>query len=102
MGWVGNLFIWYGLFKVGSKNRSAFLWTIFGEIIWFGYASYLGLWDLSISCLVFAGLGVWNYRQWGVEPETLHVFGDLVSGETDERYAAQHRAALASLERNRA
>lgn len=103
MGWVGNLFIWYGLFRVGSKQRSAFLWTILGETIWVFYAAWWGWWDLAISCLVFITLAAHNYRQWGrVEPAPLEPGDLLVFGETNARHAAQQRAALASLERQKA
>lgn len=70
MGWLGNLFIWFGLYRVGSKQRSAFVWTIIGEAIWVGYATYHGWYDLAISCVVFIALAAHNWRQWGKQQES--------------------------------
>lgn len=65
-GWLGNIFIVIGLWFVGDRKRSAFIFTIIGELIWAGYAMHLGMWDLAIICLVFALLALRNWFKWGV------------------------------------
>ena len=65
IGWFANVFIVIGLWRIGYKDRSAFLWTIVGEVIWTGYAAYIGMHSLSFICAVFAALAVRNYRKWG-------------------------------------
>jgi len=65
MGWVGNIFIVIGLWLVGNKNRTAFIFTVIGESIWVAYAFTKGLYDLAFICIVFAVLAARNWYKWG-------------------------------------
>jgi hypothetical protein len=65
IGWFANIFIVIGLWFVGNKRRSAFLFTVAGELLWTGYATYRQMWDLALICAVFAGLAARNWVLWG-------------------------------------
>jgi hypothetical protein len=64
MGWIGNVLIVVGLWKIGNRQRSAFLYTLSGEAVWVIYSISLGMWDLAAICIVFAALAVRNYVKW--------------------------------------
>lgn len=34
MGWIGSLLLILGMWLVGSKKRSAFVFGVFGNLIW--------------------------------------------------------------------
>ncbi len=67
MGWIGNIFIVIGLWKMGSKDIHAFVWSIIGELIWVGYAISIGMYDLAAVCAVFALLAGRNWYLWNKE-----------------------------------
>ena len=64
MGWVGNVLIVVGLWLVGDKKRSAFVFTTFGESVWGVYALYKHMYDLAFICAVFALLALRNWFKW--------------------------------------
>jgi hypothetical protein len=65
-GWLGNLFIVVGLWEVGNKKRSAFIWTMIGEAF---FAVHTGPikhdWPIFVAVLIFFSLAVRNYLKWG-------------------------------------
>lgn len=65
MGWVGNVFILVGMWRIGNRHRDAFLWSIAGELLWVVHSTYLGMWDLTIICLVFCLMAARNWLKWG-------------------------------------
>jgi len=71
MGWVANIFILIGMFLIGEKNRTAFLFSITGEAIWALYAAIIGMWDLAIICIVFCIVAFRNWVKWGRD-ENIH------------------------------
>ncbi len=65
MGWLGNIFIVIGIWLVGDKKRSAFIFSIIGESVWTVYALQRGMYDLAAICGVFAALAIRNWFKWG-------------------------------------
>jgi hypothetical protein len=65
LSWIGNLLILVGMYKVGEKCRTAFLWSIAGESCWIVVAAGRDLWSLAFICAVFCLVSVFNYRKWG-------------------------------------
>lgn len=65
MTWVANALVLVGLFLVGGKRRSAFVWTFFGEVLWTVAGLRAGMYDLASICAVFAGMAAWNWHRWG-------------------------------------
>ena len=65
ISWVGNLFIIIGLWKIGNKTRTAFLYSIGGETLWTIYALGAGNYALAFICCVFNGMALRNYFKWG-------------------------------------
>ena len=69
MGWIGNFFIIVGLYKVGDKVRSAFIWTMIGEAC---FAVHTGMnrdWPIFVAVLIFFSLAVLNWWKWGKQDE---------------------------------
>ena len=65
MGWIGNVILVLGLWLVGNKKRSCFLYTVVGETIWSAYAVHNQQWDLATICALFAMLALRNFIKWG-------------------------------------
>lgn len=65
LGWLGNIFIVVGIWRVGNRQRNAFFFSIVGEIAWIIKSLYLGQYDLAVICGVFALLAVRSYVKWG-------------------------------------
>ena len=64
MGWIGNLFIIVGLWKVGDKVRSAFIYTMIGEAF---FAVHTGMnrdWPIFVAVLIFFSLAARNWWKW--------------------------------------
>lgn len=64
LGWIGNVLIVIGLWKVGDKWRHAFLFSIAGEVLWTIKATMTGQYDLAIICAVFCVLASRNWWKW--------------------------------------
>lgn len=65
MGWLATLFLIYGSYLVGDKNRNGFLFLCAGNLGW----AYVGFvrelqWDLIIVSLVFVAVASFNYWKW--------------------------------------
>jgi hypothetical protein len=69
MTWIGNALILIGMYLIGKKYRSAFLWSAAGETIWTCCATANGQYDLSFICGVFVIVALINYWRWGREEE---------------------------------
>jgi len=67
LGWIGNVFIVVGLWKIGSKVRSAFLFSIVGESLWIANAVARQDWALASICTVFNLMALRSYYMWGQE-----------------------------------
>ena len=65
LSWVGNILIVIGLWRVGSKDRNAFLFSIAGETCWIVWSALTGNWALTFICVVFNLLALRNYIKWG-------------------------------------
>lgn len=65
--WIGNLFIVLGLWKLGSKNRKAFIFSMLGEATWVLYATSIRMWPMAFICVVFFTLAARNFVVWGQE-----------------------------------
>jgi hypothetical protein len=68
--WIGIALIMVGLWQLGYKKRSAFLWTFTGEFLWIVSAFYRGIWDLAFVSFVFLALAARNWVCWGQKPST--------------------------------
>ena len=65
IAWLGNILIIVGLYKIGNKQRSAFIWSICGESVWTTSALLTGNWALAFICTVFNLMAVRSYIKWG-------------------------------------
>lgn len=65
MGWIGNVILILGLWSVGNKVRSCFIYTVIGEVLWVIYAVHNRQWDLVTICAVFAVMAIRNFIKWG-------------------------------------
>lgn len=65
IGWLGNIFIVMGLWKIGDKVRNAFIYSIIGESFWIFNALTRHDWALATICCVFNGMAIRNYQKWG-------------------------------------
>lgn len=65
LGWIGNALIMVGLWRMGDKSRSAFLFSIAGETAWCANAYLRRDWALTTICLVFNIMALRNYIKWG-------------------------------------
>jgi hypothetical protein len=64
LGWIGNVLIVIGLWKIGDKWRHAFLFSIVGEIIWIIKSLYFKQYDLAFICVIFAALSARSWYKW--------------------------------------
>lgn len=64
LGWIGDLFIVVGLWKVGSRQRNGFLASIAGEACWIANAYLRSDWALASICVVFLLMAMRGYRLW--------------------------------------
>ena len=70
LGWLGNLLILIALWQVGCKNRTGWLWSVAGNIIWCWYALNLSMWDMFFVDTVSLILAAYNWRKWGQDAKT--------------------------------
>ena len=63
IGWLGNILIVIGLYKLGHKWRHAFLFSIAGELCWMT-KSYGHDWALCFICGVFCVMALRNWFLW--------------------------------------
>lgn len=65
LGWIGNIFIVYGLWGVGNKDRRAFWASGLGELAWIANAIHRQDWALATICVVFLLMAVRGFILWG-------------------------------------
>lgn len=65
MDWIANILIVLGLYLIGNKQRSAFLFSICGEFLWVIWSIKHGMWSLAFICTVFCLLALRSYVKWG-------------------------------------
>lgn len=64
IGWIANIIILVGMIGIGDRKRSAFLVTMIGEVIWATVGITRGEIDLTVICVLFAGIAGRNYLKW--------------------------------------
>jgi hypothetical protein len=69
LGWIGNIFIVIGLWRVGDKHRNAFLFSMVGEAFYVIRSYVLGDWALFSICWVFLLMAGRAYLKWGVNDQ---------------------------------
>lgn len=62
--WLGNGLIIVGLWRIGEKDRRAFLFSIAGETCWTLAAAHDGDWALVFICTVFNIMAFRNFLKW--------------------------------------
>jgi len=62
--WIGNLVIIVGLWKIGDKDRRAFLWTMAGETLYGIHTFLTGDWAIFCAVLIFFSIAARNYWKW--------------------------------------
>ena len=67
--WLGIALIMIGLWQLGYKRRSAFIWTFVGESMWIISAFYREIWDLAFVSFIFLALAVRNWFCWAPPKE---------------------------------
>lgn len=65
LGWIGNVFIVVGLWKVGNRSRDGFIASCVGELLWIANAYSRADWALTAICMVFLVMAVRGYVKWG-------------------------------------
>lgn len=65
LGWFANILIVVGLWKLGNKVRSGFVWNGVGELFWIWHALNQQLYDLAAICVVFCVIAALNWVKWG-------------------------------------
>jgi hypothetical protein len=65
LGWIGNIFIVYGLWGIGNKQRTAFIASMIGEALWIVNASIKSDWALASICVVFFVMALRSFILWG-------------------------------------
>lgn len=69
--WVGIALIVVGLWQLGYKRRSAFIWSFVGESLWIISAFDRQIWDLAIISFLFLGLAGRNWWCWRPKEENM-------------------------------
>lgn len=64
IGLLGSACLAVGLWGIGNRKRSAFLFSILGEVLWIIKSCWLGMWDLVAICVVFLVLAIRSYVLW--------------------------------------
>lgn len=64
LGWLGNVLIILALWQTGCKNRTGWLWSIAGNIVWCIYAIVLGMSDMLFIDVVSLILACYNWHKW--------------------------------------
>lgn len=65
IGWIGNVFIVIGLYKIADKWRHAFLFSIAGESCWMVNSYFRADWALFSICAVFNVMALRSFVKWG-------------------------------------
>lgn len=65
ISWIGTILISIGIWKIGKKQRNAFLFTFFGELFILVYSLHLRSSSLVFIGLVFSALAARNWFLWG-------------------------------------
>ncbi len=67
VGWIGNVLILAGFWRMGDMKRDGFILYTIGEVIWVGYAIYIHMYDLVFVCSVFTIIAIRNMLKWRKE-----------------------------------
>lgn len=67
LGWVGNVFLCWGIWEIGNKRRYAHLLTVVGELAWIVKSLMVREYDLAVICGVFTFLATRCWVKWGTE-----------------------------------
>ena len=65
LGWIGNIFLCWGIWEIGNKRRFAHLLTVIGEVAWFIKSMVQQQYDLAVICIVFTFLAARCWIKWG-------------------------------------
>lgn len=65
LGWVGNIFLVWGIWEIGNRRRFAHLLTVVGEAAWIVKSIAVGAYDLAAICTVFLVLAARCWVKWG-------------------------------------
>lgn len=65
LGWIGNIFLCWGIWEIGNKRRRAHMLTVVGEAAWIAKSLWIGQYDLAVICCVFLGLAWRCWIKWG-------------------------------------
>lgn len=73
LGWLGNIFLIWGIWEIGNKRRFAHLLTMIGEAAWIGKCLLLTpqVWDLAFICAIFFVLAARCWVLWAPEKDIL-------------------------------
>ncbi len=66
LGWIGNVFLVWGIWEIGNKRRFAHLLTVVGESAWIVKSLIVGQYDLAFICAIFLVLAARCWVKWGV------------------------------------
>lgn len=63
--WIGCLTIFVGLWLIGKKIRTAFIFTFVGEVLVFIWAFHQRAWPICFVGVTFGFMAVRNWFKWG-------------------------------------
>jgi hypothetical protein len=62
--WIGNVLILFAVWRLGSKHRDAWLWSIVGNMFWTYYGIQNGIWSIVFIDGIMAAVAFRNWRKW--------------------------------------
>lgn len=65
LGWIGNVFLCWGIWEIGNRKRYAHLLTVVGETAWIRKSFLVKEYDLAVICTIFAFLAARCWVKWG-------------------------------------
>jgi hypothetical protein len=71
LGYLGDVFLVWGVWQMGNRQRYAHLVTVVGELCWIVMSLARGEYELTFICVLFAALAFRAWIKWA--PETPRV-----------------------------
>lgn len=64
---LASLMLFAGLYLLGRKKRTGFIFSVVGEALWATVAIQREMFDLAAVCLAFGLMAGVNFKKWGSE-----------------------------------
>lgn len=63
-GWIGTGLLLIGSWQFSARRRSAWLWSLAGNLAWLARGVQTGQWDVATETAIFAALALWGWYRW--------------------------------------